>query len=235
MQNKFSVWLVVASGFISGMDNPIVAAGGTDSEIQDRIGCTSTEFTDFCDTKELPEACGLWLLYGHFDNSDPEEWSFVADTDWMRLNSEEAVSLAQGRFRPRAPEQEDTDKTRIIGPTKSEFDALERGATAFLGVPREGMDELKDGQEVLAIEGWNHGDEPRADVRRARLLLGQPAMVELSDITDEQIGKLTGQDVTRPALATVRLDEVLDALDSEVRGGFPAGPWLFIPFRKVAL
>jgi hypothetical protein len=126
-----------------------------------------------------------------------------------------------------------TENTRIIGPTPAEFAALDRGATLILGVPSEGMQPIREGQELLAIEGWNPGDEPRMDVRRQRLLVtGQPVYALMQNLSHEQRQAITGIRSIYSDDSWHELDALTAAIAKEARDGFGTNtPKLLIPVK----
>jgi len=120
------------------------------------------------------------------------------------------------------------EKTRIIGLTPSEFQALDRGATAILGVARDGMEPITEGQELLALEGWNYPDEPRMDVRRKPLRVkGHPCLALVQNLTPEEIAAVTGHKVD-PAMAREQIELHCAAIAAERRDGLDTriGIWL---------
>jgi hypothetical protein len=82
---------------------------------------------------------------------------------------------------------------RTIGFTRSEFVAIERGATAILGEPRGGMPEIVEGQELLAIDGWNFGDLVSPGAKQVRLrVAGPPVFVRVENLQDFDAVKILG-------------------------------------------
>ena len=119
------------------------------------------------------------------------------------------------------------DKTRLIGITQAEHDALKRGATLILGQPGEGSQPIVVGQELLAIVGYAPGEEPRMDAERVRLrVTGETFDLKPINITTEQVGLVTGTPTRFPfADFTV----FLQAVCAEIKSFDPATSKIAIP------
>jgi hypothetical protein len=125
--------------------------------------------------------------------------------------------------------------TRLIGITKAEHEALKRGATLILGQPREGMQPIGAGQELLAIVGYVPGDAPRMDAERMRLrVAGFPELTSALTLNTGYIARITGKpEQTDYQVAAIDLTAYLQAVCAEIKSFDPMTPKIAIPVEVI--
>lgn len=134
----------------------------------------------------------------------------------------------------RTPPKFAISQTRLIGITKAELEALKRGATLILGQPREGMQPISAGQELLAIVGYVPGDTPRMDAERVRLrVIAAPFEIWPLQMNMDEIARLTANPVLVRALSDIEMTAYLQAVCAELKSFDPSTPKISIPVEVI--